>query len=141
MTTSQVREPIEPYIRDDVPPQAASVVIRGGPIAPEKLVEHSLRQAREYSFAASPMFSVSVSLTMPGWSIEEILAGPMASRTTVAMSTAGRVQGAGYRLVATHAAPHFDLVLPSANYAETVRLLALFGPPQSNPYKQRRRQQ
>lgn len=132
-------EPIEPHVRDEVPPDDAHVVIRGGPVAAEKIVEHALRQAREYSLAGAPMWSVSVSLTISGWSVDEILAGPMASRSTIATSTVGVLRGSGYRLLATYGAPHFDLVLPGASYDAAVRLLSHFTVGQPNPYKRRRR--
>ena len=39
-------EPVEPHVRSEVPPDDAIVIVRGGPIAAEKIVEHALRQAR-----------------------------------------------------------------------------------------------
>lgn len=36
-------EPIEGYLRNEEPPDDAVVVVRGGPIAPEKIVEHAQR--------------------------------------------------------------------------------------------------
>jgi hypothetical protein len=62
-------EPVEPHVRSEVPPDDAIVIVRGGPIAAEKIVEHALRQAREYSYEGRPMFSVSVSLTVDGWDL------------------------------------------------------------------------
>jgi hypothetical protein len=38
-------EPIERYVRNEVPPDDAVVVVRGGPIAVEKIVEHARRAA------------------------------------------------------------------------------------------------
>ena len=37
------RERIDEYLRDEVPPDDAVVVVRGGPIAAEKLIEHARR--------------------------------------------------------------------------------------------------
>ena len=39
----------------------------------------------------------------------------------------------------THLAPHFDIVLDEASVAEAARLRAVFGPPEDNPFKRRRR--
>jgi hypothetical protein len=44
------RERIDEYLRDEVPPDDAVVVVRGGPIAAEKLIEHAQRQARGYTY-------------------------------------------------------------------------------------------
>ncbi len=133
------REPIEPYLRVEEPPDDAVVVVRGGPIATEKVAEHAHRQSRGYTFGGAPMFSVSASLTVAAWTVDAILAGPMASRATVALSTAGRLRSSGFVLLPTYEVPHYDVVLPSAGYADADRLLECFGPPQPNPYKRRGR--
>jgi hypothetical protein len=133
------REPIEPYVRDEAPPDDAVVVVRGGPIAAEKLVEHALRQAREYTYRSEPMHSVSVSLTVADWTVDAILAGPMSSRTTVSLSRVGPIRAAGFTFLPTYDAPHYDLVLATAEYAEAARLLTLFEPAKRNPYKRRGR--
>ncbi len=132
-------EPIEPFIRSEVPPERAIVVVRGGPIAAEKIVEHARRQAREYTYQGRPMFSVSVSLTVEGWDLAALLAGALSSRTTFATSTVGAVRRAGFGLLPTYEAPHYDLLLGSAEYREAMTLLAVFGPPEVNPYRQRGR--
>ncbi len=87
----------------------------------------------------APMYSVSVSLVIDAWSLDHLLAGPLASRSTYAASTAGRLRRSGYRLLPTYAPPHYDLLLPDGSYHEAELLLAHFGPPQPNPNKRRRR--
>ena len=131
-------EPIEPFLRADEPPDEAVVVLRGGPIAIDKIVQHAVREAREYSYRGEPLYSVSVSLTIDGWSLDDLLAGPLVSRSTYAVSTVGALRAARFVLLATYAAPHYDLVLGSAGYDEATRLLLYFGEPQPNPYKRRR---
>ena len=84
-----VGEPIEGYLRDEEPPDDAVVVVRGGPIAPAKVVEHAQRQAREYTYRNVPMYSISVSLTVGRWDVSALLAGPLSSRSAFAVSTAG----------------------------------------------------
>ena len=87
---------IDEYLRDEVPPDEAVVVVRGGPIAAEKLIEHAQRQARAYTYRGEPMFSISVSLTVGGWDLASLLAGPLSSRSTYALSTVGAVRAAGF---------------------------------------------
>ena len=132
-------EPIETYLRNEVPPDDAIVVVRGGPVAPEKIVEHALRQAREYTYRNVPMYSISVSLTIPGWDLSAVLAGPLSSRSTFAVSPAGVVRAAGFELLPTYGAPHYDLLLATGEYREAEALLGLFGSPEPNPYKRRGR--
>ena len=132
-------EPIESYLRSEVPPDDAVVVVRGGPVAPEKVVEHARRQAREYSYRNTPMYSISVSLTVGGWDLSALLVGPLSSRSTFAVSTVGVVRAAGFELLPTYEAPHYDLLLATGEYPEAERLLRLFSGPQSNPFKRRGR--
>lgn len=133
------RERIDEYLRDEVPPDDAVVVVRGGPIAVEKLIEHARRQARAYTFRGEPMFSVSVSLTVTGWDLASLLGGPLSSRSTYALSTVAAVRAAGFDLLPTYEAPHYDLLLETDEYSEAERLLSLFSTPASNPYKRRGR--
>jgi len=132
-------EPIESYLRSEEPPDDAVVVVRGGPVSPEKIVEHAHRQAREYTYRNVPMYSISVSLTVPGWDLSALLAGPLSSRSTFAVSTAGVVRAAGFELLPTYEAPHYDLLLATGEYREAEALLGLFGSPEPNPYKRRGR--
>jgi hypothetical protein len=134
-----IGEPIEVYLRAEEPPDDAVVVVRGGPVAAEKIVEHAKRQARDYTFRGEPMHSVSVSLTVAGWDLQALLAGPLSSRSTYAVSTAGAVRSAGFTLLPTYEAPHYDLLLVSGQYPEAERLLSLFSPPELNVYKRRGR--
>jgi hypothetical protein len=132
-------EPIESYLRSEEPPDDALVVVRGGPIAAEKIVEHARRQAREYTYRNAPMYSVSVSLTVGGWDVSALLAGPLSSRSAFAVSTVGTVRAAGFALLPTYEAPHYDLLLATGEYREAEELLSLFGAPEPNPYKRRGR--
>jgi hypothetical protein len=132
-------DPIESYLRSEEPPDDAFVVVRGGPIAAEKIVEHARRQAREYTYRNAPMYSVSVSLTVGGWDVSALLAGPLSSRSAFAVSTVGTVRAAGFALLPTYEAPHYDLLLETGEYREAERLVSLFSAPESNPYKRRGR--
>ena len=64
-------------------------------------------------------------------------AGP--SRSTYAVSTAGAVRSAGFTLLPTYEAPHYDLLLATGQYPEAERLLSLFSSPEPNMYKRRGR--
>ena len=65
----------------EIDTQPAIVVVRGGSAAAEKLLGHALRQAREYSIDGAPMYSISVSLAVGGWSLDDLLAGPLRAPT------------------------------------------------------------
>jgi hypothetical protein len=43
-------DPIEQYLRGEEPPDGVVLLIRGGPVTVEKLVEHARRQEREFSW-------------------------------------------------------------------------------------------
>lgn len=131
------REPIEPHVRVEVPPDDALVVVRGGPVAPEKIMEHANRQAREYSIRGMPMYSISVSVAVGRWDLPGLLAGPLRSRATYAVTTVGALREEGFALLPTYDAPHYDLLLRSAEYRDAQALLAVFGSPEPNPYKRR----
>lgn len=84
------------------------------------------------------MASVSVSATVAGWTVEELLAGPLVTRSRYAVCRIGALQAVGYELLATGPAPHFDIVLKEASLRECERLLAQFAEAQDNPDKKRR---
>jgi hypothetical protein len=124
-------------IRTEAPPDDTVVVVRAGPLTPEKIVEHAERQMAVFSFGGAPMASISVDLCIDGWQLERVLQERMWSRGRYAVTTAGALRMAKYELVPTNAAPHYDIVLPSASMRAAEELLALFGPTMDNPYKQR----
>ena len=75
-----------------------------------------------------------------GWlGSEALLAGPLSSRSTYAVSTAGAVRTGGFTLLPTYEAPHYDLLLVGGQYPEAERLLSLFSSPELNVYKRRGR--
>lgn len=57
MTDEPTLPPIEPEVRAEHPPDDAVLVIRAGPLTVEKIVEHALRQQRDYSYQGTPMAS------------------------------------------------------------------------------------
>lgn len=133
------REPIERYLRVESIDDDMIVVVRGGPVTAEKFLEHAVRQAREFTCRGVPMHSISVNLTVEGWDLDALLAGPMASRSTYATATVGAVRAAGFELMPTFAAPHYDLLLPGGQYPDAERARAVFSDPEPNPFKRRGR--
>jgi hypothetical protein len=120
-------QPIEPLIRADEPPADAVVVIRGGPIAVAKIVEHAHRQQAVFTYRGEPMIAISVDLTIEGWTVERILRERMWSRSSYATTTVGELRAAGYELVATSSAPHYSVILPSASELVAAEFLSHFG--------------
>jgi hypothetical protein len=132
-------EPIETHVRDEDPPAGAVLVVRGGPLSVERLVEHARRQAREFSYQGAPMFSVSVDATVGAWTLEKILRDRLWSRSTYAACPVAQLRAAGYELLATHGAPHYDVIVADAEPTTAATLLAVFGTAEVNPFKRRRR--
>lgn len=130
--------PIEPFVRQEKAPEDVELVIRGGPLMAEKLLEHAIRQSREFSLYGRPMASISVDVTSPDWRLEEILSQRLWSRSTYAACQYRKLADAGYVLLPTHAAPHFDIVLPKEDLGSATALLAILGEPVQNPYRRRR---
>ncbi len=130
----------EEFWTDDgtVPPDV-SPVVRGAPISAEKFFAHALRQAREYSLRSTNMASLSVDLVLPGWPLDKILAGQLATYTRYATCSVANLRQAGFEVLATGRAPHADVVLPSLTIVDAERLSELFADHEDrNPYKQRR---
>ncbi len=132
-------EPIEGHMRSDAVADDTVLLIRGGPLTAEKLVGHAERQMREFSYRGSPMASVSVDGTVAGWTVELVLRERMWSRGQFATATAGDVREDGFEVLPTHDAPHFDIVPRESSHTEAARLLAVFGPAETNPFKKRGR--
>jgi hypothetical protein len=139
MTEDLELPPIEPHIRQEDPPADGVLVIRGGPLTVDKLLEHAVRQQRGYSYRGEPMTSVSVAATVAGWTVERILNERLWSRSTYATATVRAVRDAGYDLLPTHRAPHYDILLPSATLEAAGTLLSVFGTGRSNPFRRRTR--
>jgi hypothetical protein len=85
------------------------------------------------------MTSLSVDLVLPGWPLDKILAGQLATHTRYATCSVANLRQAGFEVLATGRAPHADVVLPSLTILESDRLSQLFTEHEErNPYKQRR---
>lgn len=138
MDPSQL-EPIESHLRQEAPPADATAVLRGGPLTVDKFVEHALRQEREFSYSGRPMSSISVYLTVAGWTLDSLLRDRLWSRSTFATCSYSDLVAADYLLLPTHDVPHYDIMIPASNEAAAGTLLAVFGESLRNPFKRRRR--
>lgn len=137
MTGPYELEPIEPHIRTEEAPDDAVLVVRAGPLAVEKLLEHARRQETVFSYRGMPMTSVSVDATVGPWTLEAILRDRLWSRSSYGACPVAGLRQAGFGLLPTHEVPHYDVVLSEPIGPEAARLLALFGEPLHNPYKRR----
>jgi hypothetical protein len=132
-------EPIELSVREEIAPDHAQLVVRAGPLTLEKLLQHARREQSRYSYRGRPMPSISVDVTVHGWTVESILRERLWSRSTYATSRVEDIRGAGFALLPTFETPHYDVVLPAPTTAAVGILLELFGAPVKNPYRRRRR--
>jgi hypothetical protein len=130
--------PIEAELRADPPQDATTVVVRGGPLTIEKLVQQARREQAVYSYRGQPLASISVDATVGEWTVDAILRERLWSRSSYAVATVEVLVAAGFELLPTFGAPHYDVVLPAATIEVASSLLSLFGPAQRNPYRRRR---
>jgi hypothetical protein len=132
-------EPIEVYIRDEVPPAGTTLIIRGGPVTPEKLLQAAEREQAVYSWQGRPLACVSVEAVTDQWPLERLLAEHLATRSTYATTTVGEVLDAGFSLLPTFDVPHYDVVLRNASPDEVAKLMSILSDPIRNPYRRKGR--
>ncbi len=118
-------------LRDEQPPAAATVLIRGGPDTVGKLRRHAERTARAWALDGRPFLGISVFavLDMP---LEDQLRRRFTSFRTVYLPTAGRLAEHRFELLPTGQRPHFTVRLQHADESELDRLLAALGAAQPN---------
>ena len=122
-------EPLE--LRDEIPPDDAIIVVRGGLLAAD-----SVRRSATTSMRLHGFFGVSVYAAI-GVTVQELV------QTTPELgadryrqlrtTTAGTLRQAGFSLLATEAAPHYDIELDDLEETTIRRLEACFGAPFPNP--------
>jgi len=109
--------------------------VHGAPIDSDGLLRNAHSTSRRYKRAGKPFVAISAEITLAGWSLESILAGPrVRTRRTYALVRAGLALDAGFELLATFYAPHYSVVLPSYDVESTQLLSSLFGEAQKNIY-------
>jgi hypothetical protein len=139
MTEPAHLEPIEPHVRQEQPPDDGMLIVRAGPLTAAKFLEHAVRQQRDYSYRGRPMTSISVAATVAGWTVDRILQERLWSRSTYTTATVATIRTASYALLATHAGPHYDILLNSATIESATTLLSLFGAGTTNRFRRRTR--
>lgn len=76
---------------------------------------------------------------MGDWTLDRVLSEHLVTRTTYATTTVGQVIGAGFVLLPTFAAPHYDVVLEDATVDEVAKLMSVLSEPIRNPYRRKGR--
>jgi hypothetical protein len=132
-------EPIEPYVRDETPPTSTTLVVRGGPLTAEKLLQAARREQAVYTWREKPLPCISVEAVTDEWPLERLLAEHLATRSTYATTTVREVLRAGLTLLPTFDPPHYDVVLEDASSAEAARFMSILSQPIANPHKRRGR--
>jgi len=131
------REELRPSVRAEVIADDRLIVVRGGPDSVASLARHAQRTSRGFLLDGEPFWGVSVMAALDDIgpaSLAGILAGRMATYSTVHTPTAGGLTAAGFDLMPTFGRPHVTVRLGSAGPAELELLLAALGPARPNPY-------
>ncbi len=125
---------LAPRIRDEPPPDDDVAVVRGGrhSLATEKVVASC-----EDSWADSGYYGLSVFAALDGdvpWLCRSV--PRLRTPGTIWVATCGELRRRGFRLLATDARPHFDIVLGDVALGTIESLVACFTA-MPNPAKQR----
>ncbi len=133
-------EPIEPLLRaaERLDP-AADLVVRGWPLTVEGLMRNAEATRSRFALGGVPFAAISAEVTIEGWTLDGILAGPrLRTRSRYAAVPAGVLLGAGFELLPTFAAPHSSLMLEPYTLGRVEELVRLLGEVHVNPYFVRR---
>jgi hypothetical protein len=116
-------------LRNEMPPDDAVVVVRGG-----RMNSEFVRSSATDAFDEFGFFGVSVSLALDT-AVEQLCStDPRISRYgKVRLSTAGRIRALGFALLPTLARPHYDVVLPDLADETLDRLELAFDLPIPRP--------
>lgn len=117
-------------IRGEEPPDDTVVIIRAGVMATE-----SVRRTAGDAFDDFGLYLVSVEAVLEGTVEETCRTSPRIGDLygKVRLSTAGRLRGAGFVLLATFDRPHYDVALPELSDAAIERLDRCFDAAIPNP--------
>lgn len=133
-------EPVEPLLRagERLDPHA-DLVVRGWPLTVEGLMRNADATRNRFARGALPFAAVSAEVTVEGWTVDSILAGPrLRTRSRYAAVSAGVLVDGGFELLPTFAAPHYSIVLEPYTSERLEELLELLGEIQDNPHFVRR---
>jgi hypothetical protein len=133
-------EPIEAHLRSaDELDRSAQLVIRGWPLTIEGLLPNADATRRRYTRSGVPFVAISAEVTVAGWTVDAILAGPrLRTRRSYAAARVDRILDAGFELLPTFGTPHYSVVLPSYTAENAERLIDALGEVLLNPHYVRR---
>lgn len=117
-------------IRPEEPPDDTSVVVRAGIMARDSVLATVNDAHDDYG-----MYMMSVEAVI-GATVDDVCrSSPRIGDRyrRVRLSSFGRLRAAGFVLLATFDAPHFDVVLPDTSELTLTRLDRCFDPPIPNP--------
>lgn len=131
-------EELRPYLRDERPPDDATIVVRGGPDTLAKLAAHA---HDAYVLDGEPLWGISVYCALddvgPG-SLDGLLRR-FASYRAVHLPRTGQLRRAGFPLLPSFGRPHYTIRLDGDDPAGLTRLLDALGPAEANKYHRRER--
>jgi len=139
--TERGREELRPYLRDEPPPDDATIVIRGGPDTLAKLTMHARRTHDGYVLDGESLWGISVycALDDVGPASLDGLLRRFASYRAVHLPRTDQLRRAGYLLLPSFGRPHFTIRLDGDDPAGLTRLLDALGPAEANKYHRRER--
>jgi hypothetical protein len=134
-------EELRPYLRDERPPDDATVVIRDGPDTLAKLAVHARRTHDAYVLDGEPLWGISVycALDDVGPASLDGLLRRFASYRAVHLPRADQLRRAGFPLLPSFGRPHYTITLDGDDQAGLNRLLDALGPTEANKYHRRER--
>jgi hypothetical protein len=134
--TERGREELRPYLRDEQPPDDATVVVRGGPDTLAKLATHARRTHDAYVLDGVPLWGISVycALDDVGPASLDGLLRRFASYRVVHLPRTGQLQRVGFPLLPSFGRPHYTIRLDGDDPARLTRLLEALGPAETNKY-------
>ncbi len=118
-------------LRDESPPDDATIVVRGGLLAADSVQMSLERCRRQYGFLGLSVYG-AVDMTVAQLVANVPQIGPVRYRQ-LRLSTFGTVREAGFPLWPTQVFPHYSIVLPDSDASTLARLDSCFGSPQPSP--------
>jgi len=134
-------EELRPYLRDELPPDDTTVVVRGGPDTLAKLAMHARRTHDAYVLDGAPLSGISVycALDHVGTASLDGLLRRFASYRVVHLPRMGQLLRAGFPLLPSFGRPHYTIRLDGDDPPGLTRLLEALGPAEANKYHRRER--
>jgi hypothetical protein len=119
-------------LRDEPPPAASTLLVRGGSDTVGKLRRHAERTARAWALDGEPLLGISVFAVLDT-SLDDLLRRRFTSFRAIYLPAAGRLTEYRFELLPTGKRPHFTVRLQHADDAELDRLLIALGAARPNP--------